>query len=207
MYPGPMTSPGRGRGRAVRSGTLALAVVALAAAGHRVGGGELPSPPILVGLVLATAAPAAALTARRLRWPTLLATLGAGQGVLHVALGALAAPAALGMPVTPGTSITPGTPVMPAVHSHAWHGLPGSADSGSAMTLAHVLATVATAILLAWGERALWAAWERVRPRPLPACLELGPGPRRQASTGRVPSLRGGVAGGLPFGRAPPVLS
>ncbi|MEI2732942.1 MAG: hypothetical protein V9G08_13245 [Dermatophilaceae bacterium] len=187
-----MSSPGHGHTRAARAALLALVVVALAVAGHRLGGGSGPALPVLIALWAALAAPSLALARRRLRWPMLLLVLGAGQTALHLTFGALSAPT---LPVTVG---------MPSGHDHGTlHGIPAAVD-GASMPLAHLAATLATAVLLAWGERALWALWERVRPRPLPAAATLHRTPRRPLGVGPLQVVGAGAPAGLPLGRAPP---
>jgi hypothetical protein len=100
------------------------------------------------------------------------ALLGAGQLVLHGALGAFSSPAAPGKTGAPAhhpaAAVLAGLPV-DAAHVDAAHGAAAHAhqlDSpwASALMLGgHTLATLACALLLAKGEDALWslAAWLR----------------------------------------------
>lgn len=196
-YPGPMTSPDRGLLRAARSGALALVVLALAAAGHRVGGGRLPGLPGLATLAALAAVPTAFATRRRLGLPSLVGLLAVGQLVLHTAFAALGA-----------------DPGMPMGHVHAGGGIGGAlpgpgADAGIELPMlaAHVVATVLTAAVLAWGERALWALWQRVRPRSLPGRPAVPTLLRRAPGAHAAPAPARGCPRGLPLGRAPPVPS
>ncbi|HEX2704919.1 MAG TPA: hypothetical protein VHM65_04110 [Candidatus Lustribacter sp.] len=167
-----MTSPGSGATRALRSGVVAVSIVGLACAAHVQGGGALPSGPGLAVLIALTACVVGVTTGRRLGVYAIGATLGLGQVCLHVALGALTSGAA-----TTAHVMVQGRAVahLPAAHvAHAGH-------SSGRMLLTHALATALTAILLAFGERALWALWERVCPRAAFAPIRLRLGIARPA--------------------------
>ncbi len=187
-----MSSPGHGRARSARAALLASVVLTLALVGHRLGGGALPTLAAVGGLWVALVGPCAVLARGRLRWPTLVSVLGTGQAGLHLAFGALtAAPS----PIASG---------MPSGHDHmALHGIP-TLGADASMTLAHLGATVVTAALLAWGERALWALWERLRARPLPTGVASPSAPRRPVGIGPLLVVGPGLVAGLPLGRAPP---
>ncbi|HEX2706097.1 MAG TPA: hypothetical protein VHM65_10085 [Candidatus Lustribacter sp.] len=167
-----MTSPGSGATRLLRSGVVAASTVALASAAHAQGGGTLPSGPGLAVLTVLTACVVGVGTGRRLGVPAIGAMLGLGQVCLHLALGALGSGAA-----TTAHAMVHGRAVahLPAAHlAHTTH-------SSGRMLLTHALATALTAILLAFGERTLWALWERVRPRPAVATTRLRLGVARRA--------------------------
>ncbi|WP_286961444.1 MULTISPECIES: hypothetical protein [Arsenicicoccus] len=180
-----MITPDGGRLRLLRAGTLAVVMISLAALAHVLGGGALPGGgvlTVLLGLVLVTCLIA---SGRRLGAPSIGAILGGGQLALHEAfalLGTTGADAAsLGHVVGSGHHAV--------LVTHA-----GQAGSGHhlslSMVLAHVLATVVTAAVLARGERALWllAGWLA----PVIRLLLERPAhwPRPAAITVAVPRLR-----------------
>lgn len=171
--------------RLLRAGTLAVVMISLAALAHVLGGGALPGGgvlAVLLGLVLVTCLVA---SGRRLGAPSIGAILGGGQLALHEAfalLGTTGADAAsLGHVVGSGHHAV--------LVTHA-----GQAGSGHhlslSMLLAHALATVVTAAVLARGERALWllAGWLA----PVIRLLLERPAhwPRPAAITVAVPRLR-----------------
>ncbi|MFW0771805.1 hypothetical protein ACLRGI_01380 [Paenarthrobacter nitroguajacolicus] len=145
---------------ALRSGAISLVVVLLAAGAHIVGGGELPTAPVLLALVALTALAATLATRFKLNVVTMAGLLGAGQLALHEAFTSLS-------PITTnvqGTNhhlgaeaLNPGLDIA-ATHTHEL----GTAF-GTMMLVGHILATVASAMVLAKGEDALWqlAAWLR----------------------------------------------
>ncbi|MBF5081271.1 hypothetical protein [Quadrisphaera sp. INWT6] len=181
-----MGHPVSGALRAARGLALALVVVGIASTAHLAGGGDLPPGLLLAGVVVAAAFAAHAATARRVTLPAALALLGAGQVVLHVAFTVLAAPAGAGAgALRAAQSASPAG----ALHVHA-HGGPlsglllpvdaaagaasaagtagtaGAADpsagaAAAAMLAAHVVATLAAAVVLAGADRSLWLllAW------------------------------------------------
>lgn len=151
----------------LRTGLLSTGILTLAAGAHTLAGGALPAPAILAALLALTLLASVLATKIRLGLPAMTAVLGAGQVLLHEAFTALADTG------TPQTAL-------PAVHQHddgaalagaLQHLSPAlghSAGHGSlthdpGMLLAHVVATLLTALLLARGEAALWAlaAWLR----------------------------------------------
>ncbi|MGR0161700.1 hypothetical protein [Paenarthrobacter nitroguajacolicus] len=154
------TSQPRAPFHALRSGGIALVIVALAATAHVIAGGELPTAPVLVALVALTALATTLATRFRLNLFTMAGLLGAGQLALHEAFTALG-------PITasaPGTkhhlgaeALNPGLDIA-ATHTHEL----GTAF-GTVMFAGHVAATIASAVVLAKGEDALWqlAAWLR----------------------------------------------
>jgi len=221
-----MPSPATGPLRVLRAALVAVTTVALGALAHVLGGGAPPSVTVLVVLVALGFAPAVLATRRRLGPVLAVALLGAGQALVHVALGL----------VGPMACLVPGVPAGP----HAGHGIAGaaaglaqlSASAGgvsggvlttggaaagcaptavhvmvgaSTMVALHALATVATGVLLAGGERALWwlATWLRpvvdvLRPAVVPAS------PRLVVASGRVAVVHAWQAGARSL-RGPPV--
>lgn len=194
--------------RLFRTGLIGSVVLGLAAGGHLAGGGQVPALFVLVALSGVTMIPVAALTRFRLSFPILTALIGAGQLWLHWALDVL----------------TVGSPsaVPPALLAgHASHGTmqmghetfavtaPAHvAAPGALMFVSHVVATFATALLLARGERALGilASWlEPLLRRAQPANILPGrvPGPCFMATV--YPASRPGRR--LPSRRGPPAIA
>lgn len=140
-------------------GSLLLATLA-----HVVAGGRLPGAWVLAlsGLLLGVVA--VTLTARRCRFPLVLAALTLQQVLLHLVFDA-------------ASSLAAGCNALPAAATaHAAHGvgLPAltqgcgmsaamghAAPPGWAMWAAHLAATVLTAALLTRGEAWLWRATDR----------------------------------------------
>lgn len=176
-----MLTPDRGLPRLLRALALAVVLLGLAGAAHVLGGGALPHPGVLAGVVGLVVAAALVITPRRLSTRRLLAVLGAGELALHHTFALLAANTLA--PVE--HSLAPGGALAGVVgaghHGHGYAvvgtvaGSVGSAGSlgamddmghatgaaGLLMLTAHVVATVVTAVVLARGEAALWllAAW------------------------------------------------
>ncbi len=139
--------------RRTRTLIVAAAIVTLAAGAHLLGGGSLPNVGVLMGLAALIIVPVALLTARRFSIKAMVATLGSGQLVLHEAFIQLAS--------TPTVDM--------AAHSHGMVGV----DS-KLMLAVHLLATVATAVVLAKNEAALFALIGWLRPLVrLPTALAL----------------------------------
>lgn len=180
---GKALTPHRGALRAVRGTALAVTAVLLAVVAHVGGGGSAPDGVLTVLLTLAVAAAGTVLADRQRGPVSLLAAVGATQLLLHLLLDGTAAHAHDPQPVTVD--------------------LP-------AMTAAHAVAAVVTALLLAGAESALFtvaAAWRRivvVAPfRPVPP---LG-AHRTPVVPSDVPVLVRVLLAGLPHRRGPPVHS
>jgi hypothetical protein len=200
--------------RLFRTGLIGSLVIGFAAGGHLAGGGQLPSAAILAALFAVTLVPVAALTRFRLSGPALAALLGAGQLWLHWALDALggAGPAeaesAALMPghaghagalhlITPGALAGAGSAAAGSVHSAASDGV---------MFVAHAVATLCTAVLLARGECVLSALASWLEPlvrRPEPAVILPARVPAPFPTPVILPRIRAGVR--LPTRRGPPV--
>ncbi|WP_426301289.1 hypothetical protein [Arthrobacter sp. R-11] len=146
--------------RLLRTGTIASIILGLAAGGHLAGGGVLPEPAILLGLCALTVLPVSVATKFHLSFPLLAGLLGAGQAWLHWALHALSTAAPLAASPHSGHAAH-----APGLLLEAVGDVPGTqAASGDwQMFLAHALATLVTAVVLARGEQALGAlaAWLR----------------------------------------------
>ncbi len=154
------TSRTRAPFHALRSGAISLVIVLLAAGAHVVGGGTLPTAPVLLALVALTALVATLATRFKLNLVAMAGLLGAGQLALHEAFTALTPITAIGPGANHhlgGESLSPGVDIA-TTHTHEL----GTAF-GAMMLVGHVLATVASAVILTKGEDALWqlAAWLR----------------------------------------------
>lgn len=178
--------------RLLRGSAATAVVLCLSMGAHVAGGGMLPEPALLALLGALTLAAVMAASRRSFRTVPLLALLGAGQMALHEAFAVLSVPVAC-TPVSGshhGTGISGSgiscAPLEAAAHVHTTAG----PVPALALLAAHVAATVATAVVLARGEDALWAtaAWLRPLfqiPAPLPvrtpfslSYADAAPGPR-----------------------------
>lgn len=183
-----------------RAVTFTAAMFALAAGAHVLAGGSLPGPAIFAGLVALVLAPVMILAKIRISAPVMAVLLGAGELVLHEAFNALSV----------STSFTP----VPGGHLHGASPVPGAAAAlmpehaaapGALMLILHAAATLATALVLARGEAALWAlaAWLRPLMRILTAVVIPDwphlPAPDLTVIASRWRSLR------LPALRGPPL--
>lgn len=147
--------------RLPRAGVLALTVLTLAAAAHLGAGGQLPALPILMALAAVVGLSAVLLAGLKMTAPLLAVYLGGSQLALHLGFAALSTTAAPGAGTAHHRFSPSATDPLilesAATHQHLM------ADAGTPMTSAHIIATLATALLLARGEAALWAlaAWVR----------------------------------------------
>lgn len=134
-------------------------MVLLASAAHVLGGGVLPAPAIMAGLAAVSMLPVLLLARARLAAPVIVTVLVLGQLALHEAFCRLSSAAGF-IPVAGGhphfAQVHGPAPVM--AMSGAAHPAPGLL-----MLILHAVATVATGLVLAKGEEALWclAAWLR----------------------------------------------
>ncbi|WP_139209692.1 hypothetical protein [Microlunatus flavus] len=161
---GRAVGPTAGRVRLARATLLGGLSLVLASGAHVVGGGTLPGAGVLAVATVLLGLAAAVVTAHRCRF-VVLALLLAGQQVLLHALFSVAGGAAH-VHLAAGQH-GPG-------HAAAVHGLDPTAlhalgapamdmaSPGWAMVLAHLVATLATAWLLARGEAWLWRAADSV---------------------------------------------
>jgi hypothetical protein len=200
----------RGALRLGRSAALGASCLLLSLAAHVLAGG--PAPPLLAVLVLAVpvACVCVVVTGRQAGLPRIAAVLGMTQIGLHQVFMALAQPGCHGseslarpMAGHAVAAMPSGCPMpMPAAGESA--ALHFSPQAG--MVAGHVLAAVATALVLWHGERLLWAllawlGWTNLliaRPGVAPHTRLLGaPAVPRGAGSAAVP---GGVGR-----RGPPV--
>jgi hypothetical protein len=189
--------------RLFRTALIGSILVGFSAGGHLAAGGRLPEPAILAALCAVSMVPVAALTRFRLAFPALTGLLGAGQLWLHWAFDALSA----------ASSATAPPQLMPGHAQHSGMVVSAEAFAGAApaheaasdglMFVAHAVATLAAALVMARGEQALGvvASWLRPlvrQPQPVGIVPARVPGPcgapaiLPPASPAlRLPSLRG----------------
>ncbi|HEY0186825.1 MAG TPA: hypothetical protein VGC67_05000 [Cellulomonas sp.] len=198
-----MQTLGTGAPRLLRALLLTGLVLALAALAHALGGGHLPSAPVLALLGVLLLPLAVLACARQVRPLPAVLLLGAGQLALHQTFGMLTA-------CGTGTLGTAATATGSAHLLHSGTVLAGTAGStchtgaavvdGTAMLVLHALATVAVALLVAATDRVLWLLARGIAPvlaaalRRLRAALRLGGAPDPRAARTR----------GLPVPDAPP---
>ncbi len=203
-----MIAPADGLLRLTRAGAFALTAVALSLAGHVAAGGRSPGTVMVLLLAGVCVLPAVWLTARQRRLPSLVAALGAGEFLLHHAFMALSGTATCHVVHGSGH----------ASHAAALHctrmadpaamsGMAGGGHLSPPMLLAHVLATIALALLLAHGERVVWSlcGWLRAAVPPLPGPA-LVPAARRTDATRSVRTAPSRLRPGSVSRRGPPGL-
>ncbi|UJP39285.1 hypothetical protein [Cellulomonas palmilytica] len=146
-----MTRASSAPARLARAVALSVLVVALATVGHGLGGGLAPQPGLVVALVALSLPVTVLVCGRPVGRVVALAVLGVGQLLLHGAFSVVG---------SCGASVVD-------VGAHAHHGgthlqhacaagvdaAGGSLVSGSGMLAWHVLATLATALVVAGVER------------------------------------------------------
>ena len=186
--------PTAGWARLARAGVLGCASLTLASAAHLAGGGALPGAGLLAVTGVGAALVAVSLTARRVGFAALLTVLGVEQVLLHLLFHAATATAGCAAVTMPG---------------HAMADVCGAGSGATAygwgMLLSHVLAVVATAWLLARGERWLWRAVDRIH-----RIAGLAPRRVRRALPTRTPleqPVRTAVCRLAAGPRAPPAVS
>ncbi|WP_026556792.1 hypothetical protein [Arthrobacter sp. 35W] len=165
--------------RLLRSASLGAAILALAAAAHVAAGGVLPAPLILAAIAALTALGTTAATRFKLSLPAMVGLLGASQFALHQAFDTLSAGLhqSVDMPSLHDHSLSAAAQTAAALKDATAAGLgePVAAmavhDGSWAMLAAHAAATLATAIVLARGEDALWALAGWLRPLVRPAVV------------------------------------
>jgi len=166
---------------------------------------------VLALLVVPLMMAALVLTSRRCGPVILLGSLTAAQVVLHESLMALTTHVPVDMfPAELGAHHGAQALVSDQISAHSTSAMDGAAVAVAGgwsvtMQVAHVLATLATALLLARGEQALWQLAARLLPalpgKPLlPGCV-----PLQAVALVSVPAFRPSVVSGGPGLRGPPV--
>lgn len=196
--------------RLFHTGLIGSVVLGLAIGGHLAGGGQLSALSVLAALCVVTMIPVAVLTRFRLSFPVLTGLIGAGQLWFHWTLNALSVgnPPAVPADLLAGHADHASHAATQVGHETLAMAAPAHAGAPDLLMFAtHAVATLATALLLARGERAFegfanWFAPLLRRPEPatiLPARL---PDPCFMAPfLWARPGLR------LPSRRGPPVLA
>lgn len=162
-----MLTPDRGALRLLRSGVLAVGVLALSAGAHALAGGHLPATAPLAALAAAVWLGCWAAGQRRLSASALTGLLAVSQTALHAAFEALSPDPSPDGGGHAARAVPAGLEALAAAggagaHHHAtalWVGGPTSADA--AMLVAHAAAALALALVCARGEDVLWdlCAW------------------------------------------------
>ena len=185
----------RGPMRAARAGVFGVAAVGLAAAAHVAAGGMVPSLPVLGLLSVAVAWVSVALAGRHRGPVTIGLTLLAVQGGLHEAFMVLSDMGCVRAGTAPmAMAGMPGMPSAPVLTCASGHGAGAPTGAVAAMTLAHLAATVLTALVLARSERLVLSLLGLLRHLvrlvrgPVVAVLEVGASPGRVRAWLWVPS-------------------
>ena len=164
----------------VRAASLSTGILTLAAGAHVLGGGDLPSPDILLAVLALTVLAATTATRLKLNLAATTAVLGAGQFALHKVFTAFNAPViAASQPASTADAHHLSGTAIPALVA-ATHVHTTDSTAGILMLVTHAVATAACALLLAKGETTLWAlaAWLRPLVR-LPEAMTPDAGPPR----------------------------
>lgn len=145
-----------------RAAVIAVAVLGLPAAAHLMAGGHLPPPTIVAALSSVVLLSAVLLAGIRMTGPVLVAYLAAGQTTLHHAFSVFSGDSTLLFENGTHHGVVLDPVARPAVDAIPTEHL-AAADSPLMLVL-HAAATVLAAIVLAWGEAALWALARWLRP-------------------------------------------
>jgi len=206
-----MPTPKRGATRLARAAAFGLVTLVLASGAHAFAGGDLPSMAVLALLAVPLMLGAVVLTSRRCGPVLLVGSLGATQVLLHEALMALTAHSATDMfPADLGVHHAAQVLESGQASAHSAAVMAGTAAVGTegssvTMKVAHVLATLVTALLLARGEQALWQLAARLLPALPAEPVLVGCARLRSPALVSLPALRPSVALGGPGLRGPPV--
>jgi len=154
-----MSHPATGSLRVLRAAMLGSVAFALSLSAHVVAGGQAPSMTICLALTMACGAVSMGLTSGRLGLPAITTTLGVFQLGLHYCLMWLASASCVaGSPVGAAPMRMHGGPAQMLTCAPMVAGAMASTAhvSTGLMLGAHAVATMATAWVLAHGERVLW---------------------------------------------------
>jgi hypothetical protein len=192
-----LAAPGSGAVRIARGLVCASTGLLLGDAAHVLGAGHPPSPLAITVSFAVLALVGVALAESRRGFGFIAAVLGGGQIFLHLTFSCATAPAIVVTGPGHAVLVAPGgAHRMPAAAPvEALTG--GAAASWSpAMTLAHIVATLTAAALMAYGERAVWRLAGLVLPslwvfrRPVPPLAAVPrPGPEPVAVVRRYGAL------------------
>ncbi|SEE84038.1 hypothetical protein SAMN04489740_2741 [Arthrobacter alpinus] len=163
----------------LRTTLVGSTILGLAAGAHLLAGGTLPAWPVMAAIVALHIMFSTIVTKFRLTLPTMLGLLAGSQVVLHKGFDVLSHSAHLmpGAVTNSGSAQTLGHHTLsPEAHASAMltqatsTGASGLETIGHAsamsgwMLAAHIVATLAAAGLLAYGENALWSLARWLRP-------------------------------------------
>ncbi|WP_068266018.1 hypothetical protein [Janibacter limosus] len=197
-----MDSPSRGALRLARASAWAAAAFGLSTGAHVVGGGSLPSPGVAALISMALLWCGLLLTQWRLGRVALTLSLGISQLLLHTVLAATETIAA--------TCVATGSHHVVVACADGATPMPHGTSAG--MVLAHTVAALLLALVLARGEDAVWHVAQLLWPR-LPAAPALllvvghGLAPSRGGEPPRPAMVPGGAGRrGPPVRRAPAVV-
>ena len=178
-----------------RAAAFGVVTVALTTGAHVSAGGAMPSMMVLTLLTVPLMMASLVLAGRRCGPVLLLCSLATAQVALHETLMALTAHVPVGM--LPGSE-----------HSSSAMGggaAPSPLGRSVTMQVAHLLATLVTALLLARGEQALWRLAARLLPALPGEPVLLGCRPLQPRVLFSLPALRPSVVSGGPGLRGPPL--
>lgn len=156
--------------RLLRTSLVGTTILGLAAGAHVMAGGALPPAPIMAAILALHLMLTTFATKFRLSLPAMMALLLTSQLVLHRAFDALSHSAHAAAPTAAGhgamhseaytaTMLAQATPLAGQTAEIINH-----ASMSGIMMAAHLTASVLTAALLAYGEHALWALANWLRP-------------------------------------------
>jgi len=167
------SSPTCGALRFARSGAVVTTTLTLAALGHTVSGGRLPSLWLSAALAVLVGCLGVLITARKVGPGVTLVVMGILQLLLHEALSLLGGHRGDASPTSitqvdghlHAASLTWGAPLPPQAEHVAMATHAGLASPAAVAMLAlHLLATLLSAAALAGSERALWQVWVWLQP-------------------------------------------
>ena len=185
--------------RLLRTSVVGATILGLAASAHLLGGGTLPAPPIMAAILALHLLCSSIATHFRLTPATMVALLASSQLILHASFETFSNAAASSAAATAnhhlvsaeanasalmGSVATVSTPGMESI-SHLSH-------MSGWMGVAHVVATLAAAGLLAYGENALWSLANWLRPlyrRAAVVLVQRGPTARPTIVARRLPCM------------------
>lgn len=162
--------------RLLRTVVVGSTILGLAAGAHLLAGGTLPAAPVMAAIVALHLLCSTVATKFRLTPAVMVALLASSQTVLHQAFSLLSHGAHAGASSLPGHDMAAhhsmSAPDIAALMlAQSSSGMDFGADSGghagpmsASMLAAHIGATLLTAGLLAYGEHALWALANWLRP-------------------------------------------
>lgn len=152
--------------RTARGAGFAGTALGLGVGAHLMGGGALPDLGTMVFLAVPVVWMSFFLTRARRRWPVIVGSLMAVETGLHAGFSLLSGPAGRSAPLPDAGEGHPALGAHAGVIGGPGGGMPsahGMAEMAVVPNLtmlsAHLLATVLTGLVLAYGEHLLWCLW------------------------------------------------